>query len=112
MFAENARYRPSRYPGHGRDLAEGFDAIIAYLDRMHAETIEIFFTLSPEGLAARCVTSGGAAIPVWKWLRSMIEHEIHHRGQIYVYSGMLDVPTPPLYGLTEGEVKARSAGGR
>jgi len=112
MFAENARCRPSRYPGHGRELAEGRDAVLAYLDRMHAETIEILRTLGPEDLAARCETPGGAAIPVWKWLRSMIEHEIHHRGQIYQYLAMLDVPTPPLYGLTEEEVKARSVGRR
>ncbi len=30
----------------------------------------------------------------------MIEHEIHHRGQSYLYLLMLDVETPPLYGLT------------
>jgi hypothetical protein len=28
------------------------------------------------------------------------EHEIHHRGQIYIYLALLEVPTPPLYGLT------------
>jgi hypothetical protein len=33
---------------------------------------------------------------------------VHHRGQIYLMLGMLDVPTPPLYGLTEQEVRARS----
>jgi len=45
---------------------------------------------------------------VWKWLRSMIEHEVHHRGQLYLYLSMLDIPTPPLYGLTSEEVRARS----
>jgi uncharacterized damage-inducible protein DinB len=49
-------------------------------------------------------------ITVWKWLRSMTEHEIHHRGQIYLYLGILGVPTPPLYGLTSEEVRARSEG--
>jgi uncharacterized damage-inducible protein DinB len=38
----------------------------------------------------------------------MVEHEVHHRGQLYLYLGMLGVPTPPLYGLTSEEVKARS----
>ena len=37
----------------------------------------------------------------------MIEHEIHHRGQIYLMLGMLGVPTPPLYGLTSEEVRGR-----
>jgi len=41
----------------------------------------------------------------------MIEHEVHHRGQIYMYLGMLDVATPPIYGLTEEEVKRRSVSG-
>jgi uncharacterized damage-inducible protein DinB len=38
----------------------------------------------------------------------MIEHEIHHRGQLYLYLGLLDVPTPPIYGLTSEEVRERS----
>ena len=38
----------------------------------------------------------------------MVEHEIHHRGQIYLYLAVLGVPTPPLYGLTEEQVLARS----
>jgi uncharacterized damage-inducible protein DinB len=38
----------------------------------------------------------------------MVEHEVHHRGQIYLMLGMLEVRTPPLYGLTEEEVWAAS----
>lgn len=108
MFAENARLRPSRYPGHGRELADGFDAVLSYFDCMHEESMAIFASLSPEDLRQRCTTPGGVAIPVWKWLRSMIEHEIHHRGQIYLYLSLLGVATPPLYGLTSEEVRERS----
>ena len=39
----------------------------------------------------------------------MFEHEAHHRGQIYMMLGLRGVQTPPLYGLTEEEVVARSA---
>jgi uncharacterized damage-inducible protein DinB len=39
----------------------------------------------------------------------MIEHEVHHRGQIYLILGMLGVETPPIYGLTSEEVRARSS---
>lgn len=108
MFAENVSGRPSRYPGHGRELAEGYDAVLAYLDRMHAEAMEIFAALTAEALQARCTTPGGASMPAWKWLRAMVEHEIHHRGQLYLMLGMIGVATPPLYGLTSEEVKARS----
>ena len=38
----------------------------------------------------------------------MAEHEIHHRGQLYMALGMFGVETPPLYGLTSEEVRARS----
>src|SRR5438034_2380847 len=30
MYAENALRRPSRYPGHGRELADGREAVLAY----------------------------------------------------------------------------------
>ena len=108
MFAENARLRPSRYPGHGRELADGHDEVFAYLDRMHSEAMAIFAGLSPEDLEMKCVTPGGGELAVWKWMRSMVEHEIHHRGQIYVYLSMLGIETPPLYGLTSEEVRERS----
>jgi len=110
MFAENARCLPSRYPGHGRELADGYDEVFAYLDRMHAESLAIFCALTPQDLERRCETPAGAPITVWKWLRAMVEHEVHHRGQIYLMLGMLGIATPPLYGLTSEEVKARSVG--
>lgn len=59
-------------------------------------------------LEARCVTPAGVEITVWKWLRAMVEHEAHHRGQIYLMLGELGVPTPPLYGLTAEQVAERS----
>lgn len=110
MFAENVSGRPSTYPGHGRELAEGYGEVVAYFRRQHQDAVALLEQLTPEDLARRCQTPGGASLPAWKWLRSMVEHEIHHRGQIYIYLGILGVPTPPLYGLTEEEVKARSSG--
>ena len=110
MYAETVRLAASAYPGHGRELADGRDGVFAYLERMHAEATAIFAALTPERLAARCTTPGGAEIAVWKWLRSMAEHEAHHRGQIYLYLAMLGVATPPLYGLTSEQVRERSIG--
>lgn len=109
MFAENAQRRPSRYPGHGRELADGYDAVVDYMRRTHEEAMVIFRSLTDEDLEAKCTTPGGSDLRVGKWLRSMTEHEAHHRGQIYLYLGMLEIPTPPIYGLTEEEVKRRSA---
>lgn len=109
MFVENASLRPSRYPGHGRELADGYDAVVEYMHRMHAESMQILGALSDEDLERKCTTPGGADLKVSKWLRAMIEHEAHHRGQLYLYCGMLDIATPPIFGLTEEEVARRSA---
>ena len=108
MYAENARRRPSRYPGHGRELADGLEAVRAYFERCHAETVEILRGLSDADLGEKCVTPGGAALGVGKWLRLMVEHEVHHRGQLTMALGILGVPTPPIYGLTSEEVRERS----
>jgi uncharacterized damage-inducible protein DinB len=108
MFAENVQGRQSRYTAHGRELAEGLESIFAFMERLHAESMEIFGGLSDEDLQKKCATPGGSGITTWKWLRSMTEHEIHHRGQIYLYLSILGVATPPLYGLTSEQVRERS----
>ena len=108
MYAENARFKPSRYPGHAKNIAEGYAGPVEFMARMHQESGAIFRSLTGDDLMKKCVTPGGVPITLWKWLRAMVEHEIHHRGEIYVYLGMLGVATPPLYGLTSEEVLERS----
>jgi len=108
MYGENAQLKPSRYPGHGKELADGPEQVLEFFNRLHRESMEIFGRLTAADLERKCTTPDGASITVWKWLRSMVEHEVHHRAQIYVYLGMLEIPTPPLYGLTSEEVKVRS----
>jgi uncharacterized damage-inducible protein DinB len=108
MYAENAQLRPSRYPGHGPELGQGYEGALEFMNRSHAEAMEIFRRLSDDDLKRKCVTPGGAEIAVWKWLRAMVEHEAHHRGQLYLYLSMLDAPAPPIYGLTSEEVRAGS----
>jgi uncharacterized damage-inducible protein DinB len=109
MYAETIQFKPSRYPGHGKELADGYDDVLEFMNRMHCESMEIFRRLKTDDLKKKCVTPGGTPITVWKWLRAMVEHEIHHRGQIYIYLAMLDIPTPPIYGLTSEEVRERSS---
>ena len=109
MYAETVAGRPSRYPGCGRELADGYEAVLEYLDRLDAEARAIIAELTDADLNRKCQTPAGVAITTWKWLRAMCEHEAHHRGQIYLMLGMLGVGTPPLYGLTSEEVRERSA---
>ncbi len=105
MFVETIQGKPSRYSGCGDELAGSLEDVLAFLERMHGESVEVISRLTAEDLSRKCTTPGGASIRVWKWLRAMVEHEIHHRGQIYVYLAMLRVPTPPLYGLTSEQVR-------
>lgn len=108
IWAETAHNRPPRYTTHARELADGKGAVLAFLDRMHAEAAAEFGALTPAMLDRKCTTPAGVPMTTWKWLSMMPEHEIHHRGQIYTMLGLLDVPVPPLYGMTADQVRARA----
>ena len=108
LWGENLQGRPSTYKSHGKEFADGLENVLALMERLHQESLEIFGRLSDADLQAKCKTPGGTEITKWKWLRLMAEHEIHHRGQIYLYLAMIAVPTPPLYGLTSEKVRSLS----
>lgn len=108
MYAETAQFKPSKYQGCGTAYAEGLEATIQFYEDQHQASLAIFNQLTPADLQRKCRTPGGVDVTLWKWLRAMVEHEIHHRGQIYMYLGMLGITTPPIYGMTAEEVAARS----
>jgi uncharacterized damage-inducible protein DinB len=108
MWAENVQGRPSRYSGQGPELAATLPEIFAFMEKLHSESMAIFATLTDDQLKQKCTTPGDGQLATWKWLRAMTEHEVHHRGQIYMYLGILGVSTPPIFGLTSEEVRARS----
>jgi uncharacterized damage-inducible protein DinB len=109
VFAECAFARPSRYKGCGRELADGLDNVIAFMEGMHSESMGIFSGMTQADFEKKGTSPEGVPITAWKLLRSMLEHEIHHRGQIYVYLGILGVPAPSLYTLNERQLQAHSA---
>jgi uncharacterized damage-inducible protein DinB len=108
MYGETVQGRQSAYPGHGRELADGPETVIAYYKRLHEVSLRIFKAIPAEDYAKKVQMPAGTPITLWKWLRAMVEHEAHHRGQIYMMLGLRGVATPPLYGLTSEEVKALS----
>jgi len=107
MYAEAVQGKPSRYNGCGPELASGYNSVLEHFNTMHKESVEIFKHLSAEDLNKKCLTPARSPITTWKWLRAMVEHEIHHRGQLYIYLGMLNIPTAPIFGLTSEEVIAK-----
>jgi uncharacterized damage-inducible protein DinB len=108
MFAENVAGRKSAYQGCGKELADGYENIIKFFDELHHQSLEILSQLTDDDLKRKCTTPGNTEIAAWKWLRAMVEHEIHHRGELYIYLNLLNIKTPPMFGLTSEEVLERS----
>ncbi len=104
MYAENVQFKPTAYTGCGKNLAANHQEVMGFYQNCHHESLEIFEKLTPTQLQEKCLTPAGIPITIWKWLRAMIEHEVHHRGQVYVYLSILGVKSPPLYGLTSEQL--------
>lgn len=105
VFAECACGGRNRYAGCGRELAEGRDEIVRFMERMHSESMNMLRKLSDEQLRQKCQSADGTPMTTWKLLRSMVEHEVHHRGELYACLGVLGVKVPPLYGLTSEQLR-------
>jgi uncharacterized damage-inducible protein DinB len=105
VFAECAAGGKNSYPGCGRDLADGHAAVIAFAELLNQDSIEKIRTLDDRHLERKCESADGTPITVWKLLRAMVEHEIHHRGELYALLGMLGVNVPSLYGLTSERLR-------
>ncbi len=81
-------------PAPLRNTAE----LVAAFDQTHAAAAEHVATLTPEQLE-ETVTLFGPEYPLKRRviLNMLHEHEIHHRGQLYVYLRMLGCALPALY---------------
>lgn len=110
LFVETALHDRSTLPGPDQPAPRTKAAILAMVDQLHAESVGLVEGMPAERWSARCRTPGGTDIRVDRWLQLMLEHEIHHRGQLYLMLGMLGIPTPPLYGLTAEQVQEVSHG--
>ncbi|MGZ4787747.1 MAG: DinB family protein, partial [Terriglobales bacterium] len=53
MYAEAVSGRRSAYPGCRRELADGLEGVLAYIDRLHRESVEIFAQLTPNALKGK-----------------------------------------------------------
>jgi uncharacterized damage-inducible protein DinB len=105
VFAECACGGCNLYAGCGCELADGYDEVIRFMQRVHGESTQMLAELTDDQLAQKCQSADGSPITTWKLLRSMVEHEIHHRGELYAYLGLIGVNVPPLYGLTSEQLR-------
>lgn len=96
--AEDARPKP---PASREALLAGFD------QRVTAARARLAQTSDPELLAPWTLKKGDQELftmPRIAAIRSFVmNHSIHHRGQLSVYLRLNDVPIPPIYGPTADE---------
>ena len=108
MFIETALGRPSQYTTHGPEIAATKDEILQLLMNLHREGLACLSAIDAAGLEEKVQTPAGAWLSRGKWLRAMVEHEVHHRGQLYLMLRMCRVPTPPMFGLTSEQLRERA----
>ncbi len=108
LYAEVVQGNKSRYTGCGKELAASYDEVVHFITTLHEESTNIFKGISNDALPNKCCMPGGHSISVASALRAMTEHEIHHRGQLYMYLEMLGVRTPPIFGMTSEDVINRA----
>lgn len=104
VFAEVVIGNKPNYKGCGKELAEGYDNILLYFNQMHSQSMNIFKSLTDQGLTKIIKTLDGKYIEVGIFLRALILHEIHHRGALCIYLNLLNIETPAIIGLKEEEV--------
>jgi uncharacterized damage-inducible protein DinB len=89
-----------KFPTERPEPKASTEEVIAAFDQSHAEQVARVAALTPEQLAEEIAPFGEKYGPMTRdtLLRTMHEHEIHHRGQLYVYLRMLGAEVPPLFG--------------
>jgi uncharacterized damage-inducible protein DinB len=75
------------------------EEVIETFNQSHEEMVARVAALAPHQLAEEISPFGGKYGVMTRevLLNSMLEHEIHHRGQLYVYLRMLGAEVPPLF---------------
>lgn len=75
------------------------EELIAAFDKSHEEGVAKVASLTPEQMNDMVAPFGPEkAMPRAFLMNVMLEHEIHHRGQLYTYLRILDCECPALFG--------------
>ena len=109
LFVEVACGRLSRYESHDDRWGTSLDDVRALMTRLHDESRELVAEFSATDMERVVVTPAGASMASWKWLRAMCEHEVHHRGQLYLMLRLCGIATPPIFGMTSEAVGSRAS---
>ncbi len=104
MFSRVIAGGPWSYDGHDQDKGATLKEALSFLDRQHQAAISTFRDLPDAVLSEKRLTLQGFEVKAGRLLFSMLEHEIHHRGQLAVYLQLAGRQPPQIYGLKVEEV--------
>ena len=93
----------TQFKGEPPPVPASIDEILAAHDQSVKKSVEILGSLGDEGMKKAWAGKAGGntlmAMPKAALVRSLVmNHWIHHRGQLSVYLRLLDVAVPPIYG--------------
>ncbi len=92
-------------PATMRETVDAYDKHLAtFVDRLTALDKAHWEAQIPFMFGTHEVNRSTGYAQAWGFLFDII----HHRGQIYTMLGMLNVETPPLYGMTATDVQQRA----
>lgn len=98
LFIDSAMtggFKPENLPKAINDT----DELIAAFDQLHQEGVAKIAALTPEQMGETIAPFGPEkAMPRSFLMNVMLEHEIHHRGQLYTYLRILGCECPALFG--------------
>ena len=79
--------------------AQGYatvQAVEGLLSDVHADTMDFLESLDPERLDEMVGTPWGEEIPLRWIIWHVLEHDIHHRGEIYLMLGLMGIDAPEI----------------
>lgn len=94
------------YPGHDDRFGTSRRDLLHYLDASHAEVSNRLAGMRDDDLAEPRLSNQSGPYPAWNILMAMVEHEVHHRGQLAMYLTLLGIEAPALFGLHVEELRS------
>ncbi|USG65498.1 DinB family protein [Brevibacillus ruminantium] len=99
MFYHAITENEWKYTGHGPEKGETLEAALHYLQDCHEAVLTGLQQLEPEQFNKKVKNLLGYEVSAWRIVMAMIEHEIHHRGQLSAYMQTNQVQPPQIFGL-------------
>lgn len=85
-----------KWPGYSADDYPTVESIKALLAEVHARTEVYLETLSLDDLYKQGETAWGESFIPWWVIWHVIDHELHHRGEIFLMMGLMGLEAPDI----------------